>query len=114
MEKSPDSETYKEFKRVRNLINRRLREVHIYFCINFFQKLPTITEQQKFIKEDQPIEQSVRFDEIRLDSGEFSRDPKNMVKCLNRLFANLGVFKCSDIACKYPDILNIPELHTEM
>ena len=50
-----------------------------------------------------------RLDEIRLESGEISREPKNIVNCLNRSFANLGVFKGSDIACKYPDKLNIPE-----
>ena len=55
-----------------------------------------------------PSEQSVRVDEIRLDCGEISREPKNIFNCLNRSLANLGVFKGSDIACKYPDKLNIP------
>ena len=44
-----------------------------------------------------------------MDSGEISREPKNIINCLKRSFANLGVFKGSDVACKYPDKLNIPE-----
>ena len=32
------------------------------------------------------------------------------VNCLNRSFANLGVFKGSDIGRKYPDKFNIPEV----
>ena len=108
--KNPFSETCKEFKRLRNLVNRRLREAHNNFCIKFFQKLPTSKEQWKFIKQkSSPSERVVKVDEIRLDSGEISREPKNIVNCLNRSFANLGVFKGSDIACNYPDKLNIPE-----
>ena len=102
--------TYREFKRLRNLVNRRLREGHNNFCINFFQKLPTSKEQWKFIKQKtSPSERVVKVDEIRLDSGKISREPKNNVNCLNRAFANLGVFKGSHIACKYPDKFNIPE-----
>ena len=105
-----DSETYREFKRLRNLVIRRLREAHNNFWINFFQKLPTSKEQWKFIKQKtSPSERIVKVDEIRLDIGEISREPKNIVNCLNRAFTNLGVFKGSDIACKYPDKLNIPE-----
>ena len=108
--RSPDSETYSEFKRLRNLVNRRLREAQNNFCINLFQKLPTRKEQWKFIKQKtSPSERVVKADEIRLDSGEISREPKNIVNCLNRAFANLGVFKGSIIACKYPDKLNIPK-----
>ena len=77
MEKIPDSETYREFKRLRNLVNRRLREAHNNFCINFFQKLPTSKEQRKFIKQKtSPSERIVKVDEIGLDSGEISREPK--------------------------------------
>ena len=54
-------------------------------------------------------ERIVKFDEIRLDSGEISREPKRIVNGVNRAFANLGVFKGSDVACKYPDKPNIPE-----
>ena len=108
--KIPDSKTYREYKRLRNLVNRRLREAHNNFCISFFQKLPTSQEQWNFNKQKtSPSERIVKVDEIRLDSGEISRDPKNIVNCLNREFANLGVFKGSDIACKYPDKINIPE-----
>ena len=108
--KIPDNETYKEFKRLRNLVNRRLREAHNNFSINFFQKLPTSKEQWKFIKQKtRPNERIVKVDEIRLDKGEISREPKNIVNCLNRSFANLGGFKGLDIACKYPDKHNIPE-----
>ena len=58
--KSPDSETYKEFKRLRNFVNRRLREAHNGFCINFLQKLPTSKEQWTFIKQKiKPSENSV-------------------------------------------------------
>ena len=110
MEKNPESETYKEFKRLRNLVNRRLREAHNSFCINFFRNLPTSKEQWKFIKQKtSPNERIVKVDEIRLDSSEISREPKNIVNCLNRSFANLGVFKGLDFACKYPDKLSIPE-----
>ena len=74
------------------------------------RKLPTSKEQWKFIKQKtSPSERVVKVDEIRLDSGEISREPKNIVNYLNRAFANLGIFKGSDIACKYPDKLNIPE-----
>ena len=108
--KIPDSETYKEFKRLRNLVNRRLREACNNCCINFFQKLPTSKEKWKFIKQKTtPKEKIVKVDEIRLDSGEISRKPKNIVNCPNKTFANLRVFKGSDIACKYPDKFNIPE-----
>ena len=101
---------YKEFKRLRNLVNRRLREAHNNFCFNFFQNLPTSKEQWKFIKQKtSPNERIVKVYEIRLDTGEISREPKNIVNCLNRSFANLGVSKGLDIACKYPDKLNIPE-----
>ena len=48
-------------------------------------------------------ERIVNVDEMRLDSVEISMEPKNIVNCLNRAFANLGVFQGSDIACKYPD-----------
>ena len=107
----PDSETYKDFKRLRNLVNRRLRKAHKNFCMNFFQNLLSNKEQWKFIKQNtSPNERIVKVDEIRLDSGEFSREPKNIVNCLNRSFANLGVFKGLDIACKYPDKLNIHEI----
>ena len=108
MEKIPDSETYKEFKRLRNLVDRRLREAHNSFCINLFQKLPTSKEQWKFIKQKtSPNERIIKVDEIRLDSGENSRASKNIVNCLNRSFANLGVFKGLDIVFKYPDKFNI-------
>ena len=108
--KTPDSETYKELRRLRNLVNRRLREAHNSFCIDFFQKLATSKEKWKFIKQNtSPNERIVKVDEIRFDSGEISREPKNIVNCLNRSFDNLGVFKGLDIACKYPDKLNIPE-----
>ena len=61
-----DSETSGEFKRLRNLVNRRLREAQ-NFCINFFQKLPTSKEQWKFIKQKtSPSERIVKVDEIRL------------------------------------------------
>ena len=43
--KNPDSETYKELKRLRYLVNRRIREAHNNFFINFFQKLSTSKEQ---------------------------------------------------------------------
>ena len=106
MEKIPDSETYKEFKLLRNLIHRRLREAHNNFCINFFQKLPTSTEQERFIKQKtSPNERIVKVDEINLDSGEISREPKKLVNYLKRSFANLGVFEGLDVACKYPDKL---------
>ena len=72
-------------------------------------KLPTSQEQWKIIKQKaSPSEKSVKVDEIRLDSGEISREPKNIVNCLNRSFAKLAVLKGSDIACKYPDKLNLP------
>ena len=75
--KFPDSETYREFKRLKNLVYRRLREAHNNFCINFIQKLPTTKEQWKFIKQKtSPSESIVKVDEIRLDSGETSREPK--------------------------------------
>ena len=107
MEKDPDSEKYKEFKRLRNLANRRLREAHNNFCVNFFQNLPTSKQQWRFIKQKtSPNERIVKVD---VDSGEISREPKNIVNCLNRSFANLGVFKGLDIACEYLDKLNIPE-----
>ena len=109
--KIPDSETYKEFKGLRNLVNRRIREAHNNFCINFFQKLPTSKEQGKFIQQKtSPGKKSAKVNEIRLDCGEISREPQNIVNCLNRSFANLGVFKVSDIACKYPDKFIIPVL----
>ena len=77
MEKIPDSETYKEFKLLRNLVNRRLREAHNNFCINFIRNLPTSKEQWKFIKQKtSPNESIVKVDEIRLDSGETSREQK--------------------------------------
>ena len=108
--KIPESETYKKFKRLRNLVNRRLKEAHNNFCIHFFQKLPTSKEQWKFIKQKtSPNERIVKVDEIRLESGEISREPKNIVNCLNRSFANLGVFRGLYIACKYPDKPNISE-----
>ena len=108
--KIPDSETYEELKRLRNLVNRRLREAHNNFCINFFQKLTTSKEQWKFIEQKtSPNERIVKVDEIRLESDEISREPKNIVNCLIRSSANLGVFKGLDIACKYPDKLNILE-----
>ena len=76
----------------------------------FLPKLPTGKEQWNFIKQKtSPSEKIVQLDEIKLDSGEISREPKNFFNCLNRSFANLGVSKNSDIACKYPDKLNIPE-----
>ena len=82
--KRPDSETYKEFKRLRNLVNRRLREAHSNFCISFFQKLPTGKEHWKFIKQKiSTSEKSVNVDEISLNGGEISREPKNIVTCLN-------------------------------
>ena len=110
MEKIPDSGTYKEFKRLTNLVNRRLREAHNNFCINFFQNLPTSKERWKFIKQKtRPNERIVKVDEIRLDSCKISREPKNCVNCLNRSFANLCLFKGSDISCKYPGELNIHE-----
>ena len=56
------------------------------------------------------MKKRVKADEIRLDSAEVSREAKNISNCLNRLFANLGVFKDSDIACKYPDEPNRPEI----
>ena len=109
-ETNPDSETYKEFKRLRNLVNTRLREAHNNFCINFVKNLPTSKKQWKFIKQKtSPNERIVNVDEIILDSGDISREPKNIVNCLNRSFANLGVLKGLDIACKYPDKLKIPE-----
>ena len=75
MVKNPDSETYKDFKRLKNIVNRRLREVHNDFCINFFQKLPTSKEQWKFIKQKiSRSEKSVKVDEIRLQRGENSRE----------------------------------------
>ena len=43
---------------------------------------------------------------IRLDSGEMSKDLKNIVNCLNRSYANPEIFTGSDIACKYTDKLN--------
>ena len=114
MEKIPDSETYKKFKRLRNLVNRTLREAHNNFCINF-QNLPTSNEKWKLIKQKtSPNERIVKVDEIRLDSGEISREPKNIVNCLNRSFANLGVFKGLDIACKYPDNLINLNSHSEL
>ena len=80
---SPDRETYKEIKRVRNLVIKRLRENHNNFCINFLQNLPS-KEQWKFIKQKiSRSEQSVEVDEIRLDIGETSRHPKK--SCLNLL-----------------------------
>ena len=89
----------------------RLREAHKFFCMNFFQKLPKINEKWKFIKQKiSPSKKSVKVDEIRLDSGEISREPKNIINCLNRSIANLVVFKGSDIACGYPDKFNAPEL----
>ena len=78
--------------------------------MKFFQKLPKSKEQWKFIKQQiSPSEKNVKVDEIKLESSEISREPKIIVNCLNRSFANLGVFKGSDIACKYSDKLNIPE-----
>ena len=78
--------------------------------MNFFQKLPTSKEHWKFIKQKiGPSEKSVKVDEIRLESGEFSREPVNIVNFLKRSFANLGVFKGSDIACKYPGKIDILE-----
>ena len=75
----------------------------------FLPKLPTSQEQWKIIKQKaSPSERSVKVDEIRLDSGDILRKPKNIGNCLNRSFANLAVFKDSDIACKYPDKLNLP------
>ena len=66
----------------------------------------------KFIKQKtSPTEKIVKVDEIRLDSGEISSEPKNIVSCLNRAFANLVVFKGSDTACKYPDKDNIPKFN---
>ena len=77
------------------------------------QFLPKTTNKKGTIeihKQDtSPTERIVNVDEIRLDSDEISREPKNIVSCLNREFANLGVFKGSDIACKYHSKLNIPE-----
>ena len=55
------------------------------------------------------MKKSFKVDEIRLDIAEFSREPENIVNCLNRSFANPAVFKRLDIACEYPDKLNIPE-----
>ena len=52
MEKTPDSETYKEFKRLRKLVNRRLSEAQINSCINFLQNPPTSKEQWKFFKKN--------------------------------------------------------------
>ena len=108
--KSPESDTYKEFTRVTNLVDRRLREAQNIFCLNFFQKLPTIREQGKFKKQKiSPSEKSLKVCEIRLDSGKVSRDSKIIVNRLNRSFANLDVFKGSDIACKHPDNFYIHE-----
>ena len=77
MGKNLHRETYKEFRRARNLVNRRLREAHNSSCINFFKKLPTIKEQGKLIKEKiSPREKIVKVDEIKLDSGKISWDPK--------------------------------------
>ena len=108
--KIPDSETYREIKCLRKLVNRRLWEAHNKYCITFFRKLPRGKEQWKFIKQGtSPSERIVKVDEVRLDSGEISREPKNIVNCLKKAFDNLGVFKGSDIGCKYPDKFNIPE-----
>ena len=85
-------------------------EAHNNFSINFFHKLQTSKEKWKFIKQKTSLSEKIfKVDEIRLDSGKISREPKKIVNCLNRSFANLGVFKGSDIACKYTDKLNIPE-----
>ena len=103
--KSPESETYKEFRRLRILVKRTIREAHNDFRINFFQKLTTSKGQWKFIKQKIcPSEKSVKVDEIRLESGAkgtkkyrqlkiSSISPKNNVKYLNRSFGNIGVFK---------------------
>ena len=38
MGKKFDSDTYKDFKQLRNLLIGKLRDAHNSFCINFFQK----------------------------------------------------------------------------
>ena len=79
--------------------------------MNFFQKLPSSNEQWKFIKQKiSPSEKCVKVNEIRLETGDISREPKNIVNCLNRSFAYLGVFKGPAYACKYPDKINISDL----
>ena len=80
------------------------------FLHEFLPNLPTSKEQWNFIKQKiSPSKKNVKVDEIWLEIGEMSREPKNIVNCLNRSFVNLGVFKVSNIACKYADKLNITE-----
>ena len=105
--KIPYSETYKEFKGVRNLVNRKIREAHNNFCINFFQNYQQVRNKGNSLSRRPVRVKNAKIDEIRLECGEISREPQNIVNCLNRSFANLGVFKVSDIACKYPDKLII-------
>ena len=110
MEKSPDSETYKDFNRLRNLVNRRLREAHHNFFINSFQKLPTNKKKRKFIKQKiSPSDKKCQGWWNQIRELWIFKGTKNIVYCLNRSIANLGVFKGSDIACRYPDKTNVPE-----
>ena len=81
-----------EFKKCRNLVNRKLRDVHHKHSVNFFKHYETSKQKWNFInKKLGSHKQGINVSEIEID-GAKTVDKKAICNAFNKSFAETGKY----------------------
>ena len=89
---SQNYDVYDEFKKCRNLVNRKLRDAHHKNSANFFKQCETSKQKWNFInKKLGNHKQGINVSDIEMD-GAKTVDKKAIFNAFNKSFAELGKY----------------------
>ena len=85
-------DVFDEFKKCRNLVNRKLRGAHLKYSVNFFKQCETSKQKRNSINEKLGNhKQCINVSEIEID-GAKSVDKKAICNAINKSFAKMGKY----------------------
>ena len=89
---SQNYDVFDEFKKCRNLVNRKLRNAHHKYSVNFFKQHETSKQKWNFInKKLGNHKQGIKVSEIEIERAK-TVDKKAICSAFNKSFAEMGKY----------------------
>ena len=88
---SQNYDVFDELKKCRNLVNRKLRDAHHKYSVNFFKQCETSKQKWNFINKKLGNHKQGIVSEIEID-GAMTVDKKTICNAFNKSFAEMGKY----------------------
>ena len=102
MEGKRDVDTYNSYKRIRNHTNRLLRRASHNYSQKFYESLPDLKQQWKFLKTIKHEDKNSEIFSIRFKQ-DISKDKREIANTNNICFSKLGLYEGETENVELPD-----------